>query len=284
MMVLVVALLLEFRTKLCSRYIYYYYYYYNESRITHELKSQGFIISCILTHASSKTRSLWSIVQQSMPKNIFNFSIKYLNNTLATRKNLCKWSISQSAACSFCLQSESLQHVVSSCKSYLEDGRYTWRHNSVLLSLAKTFSSFSDCVLYADLHSFLSPSVITGDSLRPDLVFISKNSILYILELTVGFESNIQINSDRKASKYSSLFLDLKHTYSDVKFVNLSMSTIDIMGKSSESLLLMLDDLNLDKPTQKYLLRKVMNIAIRCTYYIFCCRNKPWSNPNLLDF
>ena len=104
------------------------------------------------------------------------------------------------------------------------------------------------------------------------------------LELTVGFESNIQINSDRKASKYSSLILDLKHTYSDVKFVNLSMSTIGIMGKSSESLLLMLDDLNLDKPTQNYLIRKVMNIAIRCTYYIFCCCNKPWSNPNLLDF
>ena len=57
----------------------------NECRITHELKSQGFVISCILNHASSKTRSLWSIVQQSMPKNIFNFSIKYLNNTLATR-------------------------------------------------------------------------------------------------------------------------------------------------------------------------------------------------------
>ena len=127
-------------------------------------------------------------------------------------------------------------------------------------------------------------SVITGDSLRPDLVFISKNSIPYILELTVGFESNIQINSDREASKYSSLILDLKHTYSDVKFVNLSMSTIGIMGKSSESLLLMLDDLKLDKPTQKYLIRKVMNIAIRCTYYIFCCRNKPWSNPNLLDW
>ena len=49
----------------------------NENRITHELKSQGFKISCILTRASSKTRSLWSTVQQSMPKNIFNFSLKY---------------------------------------------------------------------------------------------------------------------------------------------------------------------------------------------------------------
>ena len=78
--------------------------------------------------------------------------------------------------------------------------------------------------------------------------------------------------------------LDLKHTYSDVKFVNLSMSTIRIIDKSSESLLLMLDDLNLDKPTQNYVIKKVMNIAITCTYCIFCCRNKPWSNPDLLDF
>ena len=132
------------------------------------------LLLSILTPASSKTRSLWSSAQQSMPKNIFNFSIKYLNNTLATRKHLCKWSISQSYACSFCLQAESLQHIVSSCKSHLEDGSYTWRHNSVLLYLAKTFSSFSNCSLYADLPSFLSPSLVTGHSLRPDLVSITK--------------------------------------------------------------------------------------------------------------
>ena len=45
------------------------------------------------------------------------------------------------------------------------------------------------------------------------------------------------------------------------------------MGRSPESLLLMLEDLNLDKPTQNHVIRKVMNIAIRCTYYVFCRRN-----------
>ena len=59
--------------------------------------------------------------------------------------------------------------------------------------------------------------------------------------------------------------MDLKQTYSDVKFVNLSMSTIAIMGRSSESLLLMLDDINLGKPTQNHVIRKVMSITIRCT-------------------
>ena len=75
----------------------------NEDRSHHELKSQGFILSSIFLNASSKTRNLWSKVQRKMPKNIFNFTIKNLNNTLATKKNLFKWSLSSTPACSFCL-------------------------------------------------------------------------------------------------------------------------------------------------------------------------------------
>ena len=37
----------------------------NEDRIRHDLKSQGFILTSILLHASSKTRGLWSKVQIS---------------------------------------------------------------------------------------------------------------------------------------------------------------------------------------------------------------------------
>ena len=83
----------------------------NEDRIRHDLKSQGFILTSILLHASSKTRGLWSKVQKNMPRNIFNFTIKYLNNTLATRKNLCKWSLSSTLACSFCFQSFSTHYI-----------------------------------------------------------------------------------------------------------------------------------------------------------------------------
>jgi len=35
---------------------------------THELKLQRFVIPCVLTHANSKPRSLWSTVQQSIAK------------------------------------------------------------------------------------------------------------------------------------------------------------------------------------------------------------------------
>ena len=238
----------------------------NEERIRHDLKSQGFIITSTLLHASSKTRDFCSTVQKNMLKNIFNFTIKYLNKTLATRKNLCKWSLSSTSACPFCFQPETLQHIISNFKSYLEDGRYTWRHNSVLLHLANSLSSFKNTSLFVDLPSFPSPSLVTRDSLRPDLVLILNNTSVYLLELTVGFESNITINSDRKLAKYPPLFNSLRTNYTGNKFVSLSMSAPGIFGTSSDSLLQMLQDLHLAANAQKNIVKKASNIAIRCSY------------------
>ena len=125
----------------------------------------GFIMSSILKFSNFKVCGLWSIEGQNMPKNIFNFMIKYTNNTLPTKKNLYKWPHSDSPPCSFCLHPEKLQYVVSSCNMYLADSRYTWCHNSILLFLPRSFSSLQRCLLYADLSCFSSPSLVTGDSL-----------------------------------------------------------------------------------------------------------------------
>ena len=51
---------------------------------------------------------------------------------------------------------------------------------SVLSYLAKSMSSIKNASLYADLPSFPCPSLITGDSLRPDLVLVLNNN-WYIL-------------------------------------------------------------------------------------------------------
>ena len=56
------------------------------NRLQSHLPSQGFIITFLLDHSLHKLNSLWSKAQSKLPANIFNFSIKYLNNTLATRK------------------------------------------------------------------------------------------------------------------------------------------------------------------------------------------------------
>ena len=216
-----------------------------------------------------------------MPKNIFNFSLKYLTSTLATRKNLLIWSIGLSSAFSSCLQSETLQHIVSSCKSYLDQGRYTWRHDSVLNFTANTLSELPSCSIYADVPAFLSPSLVTGDSLRPDLLLITRNKTLYILELTIGFETKIKANSDRKALKYNPLHHSLRSTYRQINLISLSLGALGTVGSSSDSFSELLKTIDFDSTMQKAILSRIMNITIRCTYYIFCIRNKPWTSPKL---
>ena len=136
-----------------------------------------------------------------MPKNIFNFTVRYINNTLPTQSNLTKWGISSSSDCSFCLSPETLLHIVAGCKSYLDQGRFTWRHDSVLKFIANSLTAVNG-KLYSDLPEYLNPSIIIGDKFRPDLLFILPSNHLYILELTIGYESNLSSNSLRKKTKY----------------------------------------------------------------------------------
>jgi len=163
---------------------------HHHHRITSEVTPQGLVILSVFEYLSKLTTSISSNFKQRLPMKVFNFSLKCWTNTLATRKNLSMWSISQSSACSLCLHPETLRHIVSSCKLYLEHGRYTWRHDSVLSSTAKKFSTLTNCSLYPDLPAFIPLSFITGSAFRPDLLIITKENVPYILQLTIGFETN----------------------------------------------------------------------------------------------
>ena len=115
---------------------------------------------------------------------------------------------------------------------------------------------------FSTLPSFLSPCLITCYSFRPDLLLLIDAKILYILELTLGFETNIQNNSDRKAAKYSSLINDLSLSYSKVVFINLSMAAVGVMGSPCNSLLSLVHELHFDKTITKRIIMKAMNISI----------------------
>ena len=108
--------------------------------------------------------------------------------------------------------------------TYLNEGRFTWRHDSVLNFLASTLTAVQNSRLYVDIPDFVNPSVLTGDNLRPDL----ENECLYILELTVGFESNLQVNANCKRQKYLDLIKEQKTNYDKVKFIDLSLSTLSV--------------------------------------------------------
>ena len=165
-------------------------------KLQSKLPSKGFITSFLLEKSLKRLNSLWSKAQSSLPTNIFNFTIRYLNNTLANKKNLYMWKLATTPNCSFCLQPESLLHIVAGCKLYLEQSRYTWRHNTVLKFLAQTLPSLQLSNFYIDLPGYLSPSILTGESVRPDMFLSIENECLYIIELTVGFETNLKHNAE----------------------------------------------------------------------------------------
>ncbi|CAB3992480.1 Hypothetical predicted protein [Paramuricea clavata] len=138
--------------------------------------------------------------------------------------------------------------------------------------------------LYVDLPGFITPSVITGDQLRPDLLLEIENKVSYVLELTVGFETNLNSNSDSKHKKYLPLISDQESNYDKVKFVNVSISSLGVFGQSTNTLTDMLKELKFDEQQIKYIKKKIIAICIRTSYSVFCQRNKDWTSPELLKF
>ena len=74
-------------------------------------------------------------------------------------------------------------------------------------------------------------------------MLISNSNALYVVELSVGFETNLNNNASRKFEKYHYLLNDLKSKYRLVKFVDLSISSLGIFGQSCNSFIEMCTNL-----------------------------------------
>ena len=119
--------------------------------------------------------------------------------------------------------------------------------------------------------------------LRPDSLAV-KGATLYIMELTVGFEANIAKNAARKKAKYEELSRRLNDEYDEVNFVNVSMGSIGVFGKSCNSFLTTMSSIGMGEKSSSYIMKTAANIALRCSYYIFCRMNKQRTEQSLLQF
>ncbi|CAB4022338.1 Hypothetical predicted protein, partial [Paramuricea clavata] len=55
-------------------------------------------------------------------------------------------------------------------------------------------SEFRTPFMTVGLSRFKSPSILTGDTFRPDLLLSCSNGSLYVVELTTGYETNLKNN------------------------------------------------------------------------------------------
>ena len=71
-----------------------------DDKLQHHLTSQGLFFSNVINYSLSSLNSIWSEAQSHLPKDIYNFTIRYINNSLPARKNMARWGLSQSPDCS----------------------------------------------------------------------------------------------------------------------------------------------------------------------------------------
>ena len=250
------------------------------------MKLQNVVINAIWDQSHKLFREIWPTVQGRLPKNIFNFTVRYVNNSLPTRSNLHLWGLTETPDCTFCGDRETLKHVVATCKHYLDEKRFNWRHDSILLYIAKCLSLSTVTKVYVDIAGYPSPEEVIGNGQRPDLVLIresdGKKSIT-VLELTAGFESNLASNFTRKNIRYNDLVEELKNSYDNVEYLNLSLSAIGfICNDSAPSFLKFIKDNGLEQ-SKSSIIKSIIAISIRCSYFIFCRRNKDWDTKILLE-
>ena len=62
----------------------------------------------------------------------------------------------------------------------------------MLKFLAQTLPSLKPSKFYVDVSGYLSPSILIGESLRPDMLLGIEDKCLYIIELTISFETNLK--------------------------------------------------------------------------------------------
>ena len=187
--------------------------------IQNHLTSQSLVTKSLWKEAFPDMIKDWHATLDKLSKNIYNFVTRYLNNTLPTLKNMLLWNKATSNLCYSCSNVQTLQHIVSSCKVHLEQGRYTWRHNSVLKNLVEYLSSVKkDLSFYADVDGFENPSIIAGLEVRPDMIIVNTTiRAIYVIELTIGFETNITKNCTRKTLHYKEFCNALKQRYDTVE-------------------------------------------------------------------
>jgi hypothetical protein len=123
----------------------------------------------------------WKSYMWDLPHGVLKFSVNSSIDTLPTFTNLRRWGKHALVNCQLCgnMVKQTLFHGLIHCKHTLDQGRLTWRHDSVLNHIAGCLKSAlvgkSTVELYCDLDGLQAlggwsiPADIMVQAPRPDL-------------------------------------------------------------------------------------------------------------------
>ena len=228
---------------------------------------------------------MWDI-----PQGVLKFALNAGVNTLPSLDNLKRWGKRVSDRCPFCGNVETLAHIFSNCSSALNQGRLTWRHNSVLSSMIEVIrphlkpglTLYSDMPGYQAPHGGTIPPHILVTPLKPDLfIFNSQSQEVVVLELTCPWDTNIARSHTYKEEKYAPLIADLSHSRV-VSFFAVEVSARGQVSKANRSRLksFIIKCCTNPRGIAKSLINISSKAALLSSFSIFSARREPsWEDP-----
>ena len=212
-----------------------------------------------------------------------------LSDTLNTNTNLVRWGKLISDKCKKCSNRETLHHVLNACSVALEEGRYTWRHDNILLYIVETIQEgvkqINETIqIQTDLNPgpcpkngiSTIPPQCTTTPLIPDIcVFWEDRRKLTIIELSVPFESNVDKAHAYKESKYTHMITDIESNGYEVKFCAIEIgSRGHITPQNKTRLKSILTEFG--KPTPFKVFRNTLSkLAIISSFTVYYAKNNP---------
>ena len=180
---------------------------------------------------------VWRRIMDGLPAGQMSFLLRAGSDTLPTPLNLKRWRLRMDSTCPLCGHTQpTIHHILSSCPEALQQGRYTWRHDSALQILVKSIKEHLDCntILYADLPGMRASenpvATIPDDTLvtsaRPDIVLLGEDEVT-LIELTIPHNSLESLSNARDRKSQKDIYL---HALSDLEakgFVS-NLYTIEI--------------------------------------------------------
>ena len=85
----------------------------------------------------------WKRLIHNWSERELRFALQGMTDTAPTNTNLRRWgNPNVDTACALCGRPATLRHVLNACSSALHQGRFTWRHDSVLATLQRHIDQF----------------------------------------------------------------------------------------------------------------------------------------------
>ena len=169
---------------------------WNESLCKLSVQSK-FLDACDL----EKSNRVWARILVGLPAKQLSLILRASSDTLTTSLNQRRWKMRIDASCDLCKsKSPIVLHILNYCPTALNQKRFTWRHDSVLLKLFSSFKSFlgEGEALYVDLPGKRAsdtpqatvPVSILATSARLDMVLIKEGNHFDRIHCTLRLERN----------------------------------------------------------------------------------------------